>query len=259
MFSESAAVHLISTWTLRHPAVFRRVNNPSGSYKTRYPSETTRYVPLSTGDTSAHDKGSKGKFNFMLWLKPYMARPDHSIFFISTPRRMNTSPWPINSCQRCNIPKINRVFGENHQINIGVGSCLIARMRADESKAANVFSRFCPIGNNSYNGNLKVCFVQRQWDLMRARPPVRITMPTALATMKPNTKNDTLPAPNDNFANLYRRAFAQYGAQALWNKRMLEEPTQEDALVIARSLRIEGDREARKLAEQIEKACRAAL
>ena len=66
------------------------------------------------------------------------------------------------------------------------------------------------------------------------------------------------PAPED-FAALYRRAFAEYGAQALWNKRMLEEPAPEDALVIARALRIEGDRKARKLAEEIEKACRAAL
>lgn len=40
---------------------------------------------------------------------------------------------------------------------------------------------------------------------------------------------------------------------------MLEAPTQEDALVIARALRIEGDREARRLAEQIEQACRATL
>lgn len=69
---------------------------------------------------------------------------------------------------------------------------------------------------------------------------------------------DTSPEP-ETLANLYRRAFAEYGTQALWNKRMLEEPTQEDALVIARALRIEGDRKARKLAEQIEKACRAAL
>jgi len=61
-----------------------------------------------------------------------------------------------------------------------------------------------------------------------------------------------------DFVSLYRRAFAEYGAQALWNKRMLEEPTAEDALVVARSLRIEGDREARKIAEQIESACRAA-
>ena len=71
--------------------------------------------------------------------------------------------------------------------------------------------------------------------------------------------NDTPPEPEENFANLYRRAFAQYGAQALWNKRLLEKPTPEDALVIARALRIEGDRQARSLAEQIEKACRAAL
>jgi hypothetical protein len=70
--------------------------------------------------------------------------------------------------------------------------------------------------------------------------------------------NDAPQHPED-FASLYRRAFAEYGTHALWNKRMLEQPTQEDALVIARALRIEGDREARKLAEQIEKACRAAL
>jgi hypothetical protein len=70
--------------------------------------------------------------------------------------------------------------------------------------------------------------------------------------------NDT-PREPETFATLYRRAFAEYGTQALWNKRMLEEPEPDDALVIARALRIEGDREARKLAEQIEKACRAAL
>jgi hypothetical protein len=67
-----------------------------------------------------------------------------------------------------------------------------------------------------------------------------------------------VPEP-ENFATLYRRAFAEYGTQALWNKRLLDAPTPEDALVIARALRIEGDCEARKLAEQIEKACRAAL
>lgn len=70
--------------------------------------------------------------------------------------------------------------------------------------------------------------------------------------------NDTSAQPK-TFTSLYRRAFAEYGTQALWNKRMLDEPTREDALVIARALRIEGDREARNLAEQIEKACRAAL
>lgn len=69
---------------------------------------------------------------------------------------------------------------------------------------------------------------------------------------------DLAPPPKD-FATLYRRAFAEYGTQALWNKRMLDNPTLEDALVVARALRIEGDREARKLAERIEQACRAAV
>ena len=58
---------------------------------------------------------------------------------------------------------------------------------------------------------------------------------------------------------LYRRAFAEYGTRALWNKRLLEEPTKEDALVVARALRTEGDREARRLAEQIEQVCGAPL
>ena len=63
----------------------------------------------------------------------------------------------------------------------------------------------------------------------------------------------------EDLSSLYRRAFAQYGARALWNKRELEAPTAADALVVARALRVEGNREARRLAEQIEAACRAAL
>jgi len=65
--------------------------------------------------------------------------------------------------------------------------------------------------------------------------------------------------PADQIRALYRRAFAEYATRALWNKQPLETPTAADALVIARALRIEGDRTARRLAEQIEKACRAAL
>ncbi len=63
----------------------------------------------------------------------------------------------------------------------------------------------------------------------------------------------------EDFASFYRRAFAEYRTRALWNKRELEAPTPPDALVIARALRVEGNREARLLAEQIERACRAAL
>jgi len=63
----------------------------------------------------------------------------------------------------------------------------------------------------------------------------------------------------DDLASLYRQAFARYGTRALWNKRLIEKPTPADALVVARALRIEGDRAARRLAERIEEACRAAL
>ena len=67
------------------------------------------------------------------------------------------------------------------------------------------------------------------------------------------------PASTRDFAYLYRQAFEQFGAQALWNKRFLDHPLPEDALVIARALRIEGGRNARQLAEEIERACRAVI
>jgi len=63
----------------------------------------------------------------------------------------------------------------------------------------------------------------------------------------------------EDLATLYRRAFTEYSARALWNKRCLDNPTPEDALVVARTLRLEGDRSARQLAEQIERVCRAAV
>ena len=69
----------------------------------------------------------------------------------------------------------------------------------------------------------------------------------------------TQPTNSDDLASLYRRAFAQYGTQALWNKRAIADPSREDALVVARALRIEGNLAARKLAEQIERACHAAI
>jgi hypothetical protein len=67
------------------------------------------------------------------------------------------------------------------------------------------------------------------------------------------------PPVQPDFVALYRRAFAEYGALALWSIRSFETPTPEDALVVARALRIEGNLEARRLAEQIEQACRAAV
>jgi hypothetical protein len=59
--------------------------------------------------------------------------------------------------------------------------------------------------------------------------------------------------------HLYREAFADYGARALWNWRVIEQPTITQALAIAESLRVEGDLGARALAVRIEQACRAAL
>jgi hypothetical protein len=73
-----------------------------------------------------------------------------------------------------------------------------------------------------------------------------------------NNMDEPVAQPAD-FVTLYRRAFERFGTQALWNKRFLDAPQPEDALVIARALRIEGDLEARHLAEQIEQACRAAV
>lgn len=71
-----------------------------------------------------------------------------------------------------------------------------------------------------------------------------------------NTDPATQP---DDFAGLYRRAFKEYGASALWSSRPVPHPTCEDALAITRSFRVEGNLNARRLAEQIEKACRAAV
>ena len=64
---------------------------------------------------------------------------------------------------------------------------------------------------------------------------------------------------DSEIATLYRRAFADYRVCALWNLRQFEDPTVEQALSVARHLRVEDDMSARHLAEQIEKAARAGL
>jgi hypothetical protein len=69
------------------------------------------------------------------------------------------------------------------------------------------------------------------------------------------TGEASLPA---DIAALYRRAFDEFGAAALWSSRPVLHPTAADALAITRSLRVEGNLDARRLAEQIEQACRAA-
>lgn len=66
--------------------------------------------------------------------------------------------------------------------------------------------------------------------------------------------NETPSIPED-FVTLYRRAFAEYGPQALWNMRAVEDPTPADALAITKALRTHGGMEGRRLAERIESVC----
>jgi|GEM_PF-1407072 hypothetical protein len=60
-------------------------------------------------------------------------------------------------------------------------------------------------------------------------------------------------------AHLYHQAFREFGTQSLWSRRPSETPTIAQALVIAESLRREGNLNSRTLAAEIERACRAAL
>jgi len=76
--------------------------------------------------------------------------------------------------------------------------------------------------------------------------------------LKRDVINDPTTQPTD-FVSLYRRAFEEFGASALWSSKPLPDPTPADALAITHSLRVEGNMEARRLAEQIERICRAAL
>jgi len=67
------------------------------------------------------------------------------------------------------------------------------------------------------------------------------------------------PTEAPDFVRLYRRAFEEFGRAALWSSRPVPDPTPADALAITHSLRVDGNLQARLLAEQIEQACRAAL
>ena len=58
--------------------------------------------------------------------------------------------------------------------------------------------------------------------------------------------------------HLYRQAFAECGAVALWNMKSVEHPTQGAALAITQALRTHGSMNGRRLAERIEHLCHAA-
>jgi hypothetical protein len=57
---------------------------------------------------------------------------------------------------------------------------------------------------------------------------------------------------------LYRQAFAEFGTIALWNMRPVEHPTPGAALAITSALRTHGSMAGRRLAEDLERLCRAA-
>ncbi len=63
--------------------------------------------------------------------------------------------------------------------------------------------------------------------------------------------------PEDAIVILYRRAFAEFAARALWNMRAVNHPTPADAMAITKALRTHGGMEGRRLAEEIERLCRA--
>jgi hypothetical protein len=67
------------------------------------------------------------------------------------------------------------------------------------------------------------------------------------------------PTEPGDWVKLYYRAFDEFGALALWSSKPVADPTPADALAITHSLRVEGNLEARRLAEQIERLCHAAL
>ena len=62
---------------------------------------------------------------------------------------------------------------------------------------------------------------------------------------------------SEDLASLYQRAFRDYGSRALWNMQPIEHPTAADALAITKALRTYGGMDGRRLAEHIERLCRA--
>ena len=61
----------------------------------------------------------------------------------------------------------------------------------------------------------------------------------------------------EEIERLYRQAFADYGAIALWNLKPAEDATPGAALAITPALRTHGSMEGRRLAEALERLCRA--
>lgn len=63
---------------------------------------------------------------------------------------------------------------------------------------------------------------------------------------------------HDDWRELYAEAFRRFRLRALWNFVQHEEPLPANALSVGRALRVEGDMQARRFAERLEAAARAA-
>ena len=97
-------------------------------------------------------------------------------------------------------------------------------------------------------------FLSNKNNIAAHMTPILDTNPTRYLLHK------MIPDPNLlEIERLYRQAFAEFGAIALWSSRPVEHPTPQAALAITESLRVEGNLAARRLAERIEELCRAAL
>ena len=69
----------------------------------------------------------------------------------------------------------------------------------------------------------------------------------------------THDAKTDDWKVLYHEAFRLYRSFCLWNVREFDDPGPDIALAAARHLRYEGNMDARRLAERIERAIHAAV
>jgi hypothetical protein len=63
----------------------------------------------------------------------------------------------------------------------------------------------------------------------------------------------------ESVAELYRQAYREFGARSLWSRRASDHPTIAQALLVAESLRRDGDMTTRRLAARMEEACRSAV
>lgn len=71
------------------------------------------------------------------------------------------------------------------------------------------------------------------------------------------TPEPAVVATAPELVDLYRTAFRLYGTSALWNRREFTDPAPQDVLAITQALRTHGGMDGRRLAEKIERICRA--